>query len=174
VALVSLGSLSLGVAVPGAASANAALDIACGIAAPNVSAQITALGSFSPSVSLSFGDQISLAEQIIANLEAAIAAIPPIPTLDLSAQVTLALAIKADLEVLLATIQAQVAIQVQIASLLATAGVAGYAWDGAKNALGAAISTALGPATTHSNALLLLTTSGTTWTAMSSLFKVTP
>lgn len=173
-ALVSLGSLSLGVAVPGAASANAALDIACGIAAPNVSAQITAVGNFSPSVSLSFADQIALANQIIANLEAAIAAIPPIPTLSLQAQVDLALAIKADLEVLLATIQAQVAIQVQIASLLATAGVSGYAWDGAKNALGGAISTALGPATTHSNAIVLLTTVGASWTAMQALFKTTP
>jgi hypothetical protein len=165
--------MSIAVAVPAAAQANAALDVAIGIAAPNVSAQITAAASFTPSVSLSFLDMIAMAEQIIANIEAAIAAIPPIPVLDLDAQVNLALSVKADLEAMLLVVQAQVDIQVAIASLLATGGVVAYAWDGANDALGPALTAALGGATTHSNAIILYTTSGATWTAMSSFFKTT-
>lgn len=172
--LVALGSLSLAAAVPGAAEANAALDIAVGIAAPNVTAQITAAASFTPSASLGLDDLLAIAEAILANIDAAIAAIPPIPILDLSAQVALAASIKADLDAMLLTVQAQLAIQLQFASLLATAGVVAYAWDGANDALGPALTTALGGATTHSNAIILYTTSGVTWTAMQGLFKTTP
>jgi len=171
--LVALGSMSIAVAVPAAAEANAALDVAIGIAAPNVTAQITAAASFTPSVSLSFLDMIAMAEQIIANIEAAIAAIPPIPVLDLDAQVNLALSVKADLEAMLLVVNAQLTIQLAIASLLATGGVVAYAWDGANDALGPALTTALGGATTHSNAIILYTTSGATWTAMQSFFKTT-
>jgi hypothetical protein len=172
--LVPLGSLSLAVAVPGAATANAALDVAIGIAAPNVSAQITAAASFTPQVSLGLDQLLAIAEAILSNIEAAIAAIPPIPVLSLQAQVDLAAAIKLDLDAMLLTIQAQLAIQLQIASILATAGVVAYAWDGPNNALGSALAVELGGAPTHSNAIILYTTSGVTWTAMSSLFKVTP
>ncbi|HMI84871.1 MAG TPA: hypothetical protein VK550_12310 [Polyangiaceae bacterium] len=172
--LVPLGSLSLAAAVPGAATANAALDVAIGIAAPNVSAQLTAAASFSPSVSLGLADLIAIAEAILANIEAALAAIPPIPVLSLDAQVDLALAIKVDLDAMLLTVQAQLTIQLQIASLLATGGVVAYAWDGANNALGPALTAELGGGSTHSNAIILYTTSGVTWTAMSSLFKTTP
>lgn len=171
--LVNLGSMSIAVAVPAAAQANAALDVAIGIAAPNVTAQITAAASFTPSLSLSFLDMIALAEQIIANIEAAIAAIPPIPVLDLDAQVNLALSVKADLEAMLLVVNAQLTIQLAIASLLATGGVMAYAWDGPNDALGPALTTALGGATTHSNAIILYTTSGATWTAMQSFFKTT-
>lgn len=172
--LVALGSLSLAVAVPGAAEANAALDIAASIAAPNVSAQITAAASFTPSASLSLLDLLAMAEAILANIEAALAAIPPIPVLDLSAQVALAASVKVDLDAMLATVNAQVTIQLAIAALLATGGVVAYAWDGANDALGPALTTALGGATTHSNAIILYTTSGVTWTAMQGLFKTTP
>lgn len=172
--LVALGSLSLGVAVPGAAESNAALDVAIGIAAPNVTAQIAAAASFTPSASLGLDDLLAIAEAILANIEAAIAAIPPIPVLDLDAQVDLALAVKADLESMLGIVNAQLTIQVDIAALLATAGVVAYAWDGANNALGPALTTELGGATTHSNAIILYTTSGVTWTAMQDFFKTTP
>lgn len=169
--LTSLGSISLAVALPGAAQANAALLIACDVAAPNVGSQITAMASFSPSVSVDLSSQLALAESIIANIEAAIAAIPPIPTVSLSAQVALALALKADLEAMLALINAKLSLQASLASLLATAGVTGYAWDGANNALGPALTTALGGAGTHTNAVILLTTSGGTWTAMQAVLK---
>lgn len=169
--LTSLGSSTIAVAVPGAAEANAALDVACGIAAPNVSAQITAIASFSPSVGLDFHQQLDLTADIVTNLDAALAAIPPIPTLDLSAQVSLALATKTALEAVLALVEAQVTIQANIAALLATAGVEGYAWDGRKEDLGAAITAALGADATHSNAVILLTTSGAAWTSMQGVFR---
>jgi hypothetical protein len=172
--LVALGTLSLAVAVPGAAEANAALDIAASIAAPNVSAQITAAASFTPSASLGLTALLAIAEAILDNINAAIAAIPPIPVLDLSAQVALAASVKADLDAMLLTVNAQVTIQLAIASLLATGGVVAYAWDGANDALGPALTAALGGATTHSNAIILYTTSGVTWTAMQGLFKTTP
>jgi hypothetical protein len=174
VSLVALGSLSLAVAVPGAAEANAALDVAIGIAAPNVTAQITAAADFSPSASLSLLDLLAMAESIVANIEAAIAAIPPIPVLDLSAQVTLAASIKVDLEAMLAVVDAQLTIQLAIGALLATGGVVAYAWDGPNDVLGPALTTELGGATTQSYAVILYTTSGVTWTAMQGLFKTTP
>jgi hypothetical protein len=172
--LVALGSVSLAVAVPGAATANVALGVAASIAAPNVSAQITAAASFTPSASLGLAQLLAIADAILANINAAIAAIPPIPVLSLSAQVALAAAVKADLDAMLLVVQAQVAIQIQIASLLATGGVVAYAWDGANSALGPALTAALGGAATHSNAIILYTTSGVTWTAMQGLFKTTP
>jgi len=172
--LVALGSLSLGVAVPGAATANAALDVTIGIAAPNVTAQITAAASFTPSVSLGLDELLAIAEAILSNIEAAIAAIPPIPVLSLDAQVALAASVKADLDAMLALVNAQLAIQVEIAGLLATGAIVAYAWDGANNALGPALTTELGGATTHSNAIILYTTSGASWTAMQAFFKTTP
>jgi hypothetical protein len=172
--LVPLGSLSLAVAVPGAATANVALGVAVGIAAPNVSAQITAAASFTPSASLGLEQLLAIAEAILDNIAAAIAAIPPIPVLSLQAQVDLAAAIKLDLDAMLLTVQAQLAIQLQIASILATAGVVAYAWDGANNALGPALTAELGGSVTHSNAIILYTTSGVAWTAMQGLFKTTP
>jgi hypothetical protein len=172
--LVPLGTFSLAVAVPGAATANVALDVAASIAAPNVSAQITAAASFTPSLSLGLDQLLAIANAILDNIAAAIAAIPPIPVLSLDAQVALAASVKADLDAMLLVVEAQVAIQIQIAALLATGGVVAYAWDGANNALGAALAAELGGATTHSNAIILYTTSGVTWTAMQGLFKTTP
>jgi hypothetical protein len=172
--LVNLGTLALGVVVPGAATANVALDVACGIAAPNVSAQIAAAASFTPSASLSLLDLLAIAETILDNINAAIAAIPPIPVLDLSAQVALAASVKADLDAMLLTVQAQVDIQVEIGGLLATGGVVAYAWDGPNSSLGPALTAALGGAATQSYAVILYTTSGVTWTAMQALFKTTP
>lgn len=169
--LVALGSSTMAVAVPGAASANAALLVACDIAAPNVSGQITAVASFSPSLSVDLDAQLDLAADCSANISAAIAAVPPIPVVALDAQVAMALSVKADLEAMLATIQAKLALQVQIAGLLAAGSIEGYAWDGRKEDLGAAVTAALGSDATHSNAILLLTTNGASWTAMQGMFK---
>ncbi len=170
-ALVNLGSASLAVAVPGAATLDLALLDVCNVAAPNVSAQITAAASFSPSIGLDLTQQISLLNQMLANLNAALAAIPPIPTLSLSAQVALAASILVDLNALLALVNAKLAIQVSFASILATAGVEVLAWDGARNALGPALTAERGGATTHSNAVVLYTQSGAAWTAMQALLR---
>ncbi len=172
--ITPLGTVSIAVAVPAAASVNAGLAIVGGIAAPNVSAQVTALASFTPSLILSLTDMLALANQVIANIEAAIAAIPPIPTVSLSAQVALAASITATLNAQLAAISAQMSLQVSVAALLATGSIQAYVFDGANNAFGGELATALGGATTHTNAIVLLTTSPSAWLAMEAFFKTTP
>jgi hypothetical protein len=174
VSLVPLGSLSIAAAVPAAADVNAALLIATGIAAPNVSAQITAVGSFTPTLSPGLDQLLALANAILSNIQAAIAAIPPIPILDLQAQIDLAASVQADLLAMLVLINVQVELQLEIAALLVTGGIAAYAWDGANNALGPALTTELGGSTAHSNAIILYTTSPSAWVAMQAFFKTTP
>lgn len=169
--ITDLGSFTIGVAVPAAATANAGLLVVGNIAAPNVSAQIAALATFTPSVTIPFPDLLALAQSIIANIQAAIAAIPPIPVISLSAQVALAASITATLNAQLAAISAQLSLQATIAALLATGGVRILVFDGANDVFGSELATALGAGTTHTNAIVLLTTSGATWTAMQASFK---
>src|SRR5690349_216909 len=127
--LVNLGTMTIETALVGNAEANVALGVVNGIAAPNVSAQITALASFTPSLNVDFTAQLALIDQMIANIEAAIAAIPPIPTLSLSAQVALAVSVSASLQAVLSLIQLKVDLQVQLAGFLATGNLRLYAWD---------------------------------------------
>jgi hypothetical protein len=170
--ITNLGTVTVGVAVPGAVEANAALLISANIAVPNVTGQITALASFSPQLSLSFADQLTLAADISANISAAIAAIPPIPTLTLSAQIALAASVLADLNATLATINAQLTIQANLASLLSTAGVSLLRWSGNNNDFGPALTTYLGGATTPEDGIIMYTANGATFTAMSGILKV--
>lgn len=167
--ITDLGSLTLGVVVPGAASAAVAIDVACGIAAPNVSAQLEALASFTPSAGLSLAAQLSIAQSIVTNIQASIALGIEPPSL--ADQVAAAAAIIAQLEAQLATVEAQAAIGVALAGLLATGGVRLLRYDGPQNAFGAELSAALGADPTSCNALVLLTTSGAAWTAMQGVFK---
>jgi hypothetical protein len=167
--IADLGTASLAVAVPGAASAAVAIDVSCGIAAPNVEAQLTALASFTPSVSLSLAAQLDIATSTVANIEASIAAgiTPP----SLSAQVDMALAIIAELEAKLVTVQAQLAISVALQAQLATGGVRLLTYSGARDAFGAELAAELGVGAASCNALVLLTESGAAWTAMQGVFK---
>lgn len=169
--VTALGSVSIGVAIPIAIEVNAALLIACDIAFPNVSAQITAMASFTPHVDLGLSEILLLAESAVENVQAAIAAIPPIPTISLDAQIALAASITLTLQLQLLAIEAQLALQLTVSGLLATAGVSLYVFDGANNVFGSELATALGGATTHTNAIVLLTQSGVTWTAMQAVFK---
>lgn len=175
--LAYLGSLTLSAAVPageacavaGAAGINAAL--------PDIAARLAALAAFSPSPP-SFSADLALAGQIITSINAAIALglTPP----SLSAQLAIVAALVADLQAAVLAINAQLAIVVGFSSLLATGGVFGYAYTGAANGLGAALTTQLatgfpgGAPGDSSHALVLATTSGGTWTAMQSVFKTTP
>lgn len=172
--ITSLGSLSIGVAVPAAAQANAALLTVGNIAAPNVSAQIASLSGFVAVPLPSLTDMLAMTQALVANIQAAIAAIPPIPILSLSAQVDLANSILATLNAYLSTVNTNLALQATIAGQLATAGVSGYVYAGPINAFGSELGTALGGSGTSCNAIVLLTTSGTTWTAMQAAFKTTP
>lgn len=164
------GTATLAVAVPGAAGAAVAIDVACGIAAPDVTAQLAALASFTPTLSLSFAAQLDIATDILTNINAAIAAGITPPSLD--AQVSLSLDIIADLQAKLLSIQAQAAIGIALSDLLATAGVRVLTYAGPQDDFGSELATELGGATTSSNAVVLLTSSGAAWTAMQSLFGV--
>lgn len=155
--ITDLGSLSLSAIVPGA-------DAACAIAAPNAAAQLAALASFTPQVSLSIAAQITIVENMLAALNVALTAVPPIPILDLSAQVALALDVAA-------AIQAQLDIIVGLQTALDTAGVRLLAYDGQQDLLGSELATALGASTTHCNALVISTTSGAAWTSMGAILK---
>lgn len=169
--LVSVGSLSLAVAVPGAAGAAVAGAAGINAALPDIEARIAALASFAPSPG-DFSADISLANNIIAdaNLAISVGLTPP----SLSAQIAIIAALVADLEAAVVSINANLTIVTDLISLLAAAGVDAYAWDGANDAFGPALTTALGAGTAHCSGLVLKTTSGATWTAMSTLFKVVP
>ncbi|AUX33155.1 MULTISPECIES: hypothetical protein [Sorangium] len=167
--IVDYGSLSLGVVVPGAANAAVAIDVACGVAAPNVSAQLTALATFTPSASLGLAAQLDLAQAIVANIQSAIALGLESPSLD--AQVAAAAAITADLQAKLLTVQAQVDIAVELQGMLATGGVRLLKFVGTQDAFGAELAAELGPATTATYALVLLTNGGAAWTAVQGVFK---
>jgi hypothetical protein len=172
--ITPLGSVSIGVAVPAAVDLSAGLLTTANIALPNVNGQIAAMADFTPVVAVPFPDLLALAEQVVANVQAAIDAIPPIPVVSLSAQVALAASILANFNAQAAAIDAQLTLQATIAGFLATGGVAAYAFDGPQDTLGSELATALGPATTHANAIVLVTTSGAAWTAMQGVFKTTP
>jgi hypothetical protein len=157
--------------VPEALSAQLSIIAACDIAAPNVNAQLTALASFQPSILLQLTDMLALAAQIVANVQAAISAIPPIPVLSLDAQIALAASITVDLNTMLGIIDVQMAFAVSLGELLATGGVHLLAYSGPNNALGGELAAALGGGTAQTWGVLMITQSSATWTAMQTMFK---
>jgi hypothetical protein len=167
--ITDLGSMTIAAIVPAAADATAAIDVSTGIAAPDVSAQLTALASFTPSASLSLADQLTIAQSIVTNIQAAITAGITPPSLSLQAAV--AAEIITALQAKLATIEAQVDFSVALQALLATGSVRLLVFSGDQDDFGAELATELGAPTTICNALVLLTTSGASWTAMQGVFR---
>ncbi|XXY23362.1 hypothetical protein WME88_27500 [Sorangium sp. So ce216] len=167
--IVDYGSLTLGAVVPGAAAAAAAVDVACGVAAPNVSAQLTALASFTPSAGLTLPQQLEIAQAIVSNIQNALALGLESPSLD--AQVAAAAAVAADLQAKLLTVQAQLNIAVELQGLLATAGVRLLKFVGVQSAFGAELAAELGPGSGATYALVLITNGGDAWTAVEGVFK---
>lgn len=162
--LTYIGEESLTVCLPGAVAALAA-DLGA------LQAQLAALVNVKIDVQISFAAQITLCEQIIASLKAAIAAGLSPPTVAAQAQIQLNI---------IAALRASIKILVDFLGLLATGGVFAYAWDGPIPDMGAAITAALhagfpdGSGITHANALILGTSLTATWTAMGGIFKLTP
>lgn len=167
--ITDLGSASLTIIVPGAAGATVAISVVCGIAAPDVSAQLTALASFTPSLNLSFAAQLDIAASIVTNLNAAITAGITPPSLD--AQIALSLDIIADLQTKLLLIEAQAAIGIALSGLLANGSVRTLVYSGPQDDFGSELSAELGAPTTSCNGIVLLTSNGTSWTAMQSIFR---
>ena len=99
---------------------------------------------------------------------------------DLGAQLAAIGALVAELTAMVATVQAQLQIVVNFQTLLATGGVHALVLSGPVNQLGTDLSGALsaglpgGGPLDSGNALVLATTVGAAWSAISTMFKVTP
>lgn len=158
-----IGELSIGAAIPGALTA--ALS-----GQADLQAKVDALASFSPSLG-DFNADLTVALQVVADLQAVIALglTPP----SLSAQLT----IVADA---LAAVQAQLQVILDFQTLCAEAGLFVYHYSGQVDGLGTALDSEVsggfpgGSGSDDCDALILGTTTGATWDAMSSVFQVTP
>jgi hypothetical protein len=179
VTLDYVGSLSIGGAIPGAATAAAAGAAGINLALPDIQARLAALVAFTPQQGSSFAAQLALAQQIVAGVQAAIALglSPP----SLSAQIAIVAGLVAALEQAVLAVHAQLDIVLDFQALLAAAGIHVYAFAGQADELGPALTGELAagfPGGTGgnqaTNALVLATTVPATWAAMSAVFKVTP
>lgn len=170
--IADLGGLSVGGAAPGAATAVVAGEAGINGALPDIQARLTALLAFSPAP-INFAASIAIANSVIASINAAITAgiVPP----DFSAQIAIATAQIATLTAAVAAVNAQLAILVALEAPLAVGGLHGYAFDGDASVAGAEIGGAItGDFAGHVNALVLVTSSPSTWTALGQILKVTP
>jgi len=178
VTVTYVGNLTIGAALPGADAAAVAGAAGINLALPDILARIAALGAFAP-LPIDFASQLLQAQQIVANVQLGISMGLPVP--DISAQIALISALISDLLAQVVSINGQLSIITTFQGLLAAAGLHVYAYAGAVNACGGQVTTALasglpggGGATAACNGLLLMTEAGATWSAMSSVFKVTP
>lgn len=175
--LVSLGGISVGGAAPGADIAVTAGIAGINAGLTNLLDQLAALTAYVPQP-IDFAAQLSVAQQTVAGISAAIALGITPPTLD--TQIAVIAAQIAALQATVDSINAQLSILTDLQGPLAAAGVFGYAYDGAVNAFGGELGSALaggiggGAPTDHANAVVYITTIPATWAAMGEVFKVSP
>lgn len=173
--LTPLGSISLAAAVPLAATASAAIGVAVGASQGQVQAQIDGCIAAAADLTLNPPSLIldgNVAAQLVAAVAVEVAAGVVVPTL--SAQLTAIADAQAILSAVLGLLSAQLAISANLDGVLAAGSVEAFAYDGAAEDLGAALTAQYAGDTSHCNALILLTKIGATWVAMSTLFRVTP
>ena len=158
--LVYLGELTIGAAVPGVM---APLLAAMG----DLQGRIDAMLGFSATIGLPIEGLLALSATVTASLSQPGLAAP---------SVALQMQIMASA---IAVLKAQLTIIADLVSLLATAGVHAYAYDGSVGGLGAEVTSALsgglpggGGGGAHCNGLVAATTAGATWAAMGAVFKV--
>lgn len=174
---VYIGSLSIGEAVPGAAAAAVAGAAGINAALPDILGRLAALAAFAP-LPVDFTAQLALAEQMVASVTLGISLGIPVPSI--AAQIAAIAALVADLLAAVASINASLEIVVAFQALLGAAGIHAYAYTGVTAGLGADLTTELaggvpgGGPTDAANALVLITTTPATWTAMGEVFKVSP
>lgn len=178
---VYVGEMTIGAAVPGAAAS--ATDGAAGINAafPDIDdrvaaleAQVAALATLPPLPS--FADMVDKALALHASLVVAAATpgLPPPPSI--ASSIATLSALIADLLTMSADLNAKLTAIVAFQSLLAAADLHVMAFDGDRADFGSQLQTLANAhvASGHVNALALVTSVGGTWSAMSSVFKVTP
>jgi hypothetical protein len=158
--LTYLGNVSIGATIPGV---NASLVIAM----QDLEARIAALAAFNPG-SVDFNVSLQLALDIVSNLQASLGLTPPSISLQISLVLQLLGLLKLQLQVLL-----------QLKDALVVAGVDAYSYAGRVDQLGPELATELAtglpsgaPGSAASNALVLITSIGSTWTAMGQVFLV--
>jgi hypothetical protein len=179
-----VGGMSIGGAVPAAGLAVTAGADGLNAAYPDIEAQIAAMvASIAQLATMppipSFPDMVARAAANLAGLEVAIAmpGLPPPPSIATAiAALTVALT---NLQNMLLGINAKLDVIADVQGLLLTAGVHAFAHDGQRSQIGAELQTAVnthvpGTGSTNTRAVVLVTTSGATWTAMQSMFRVTP
>jgi hypothetical protein len=172
-----LGSLSIGDALPGAVAVAAAGVAGIGLALPDIQARLAALASFSP-LPVDFAAQLALALQMVASVQTSIALGLSPPSIAL--QIAIIAALVLELEAAIVAISVQLDIVLDFQALLGAAGIHAYAYAGQVQDLGSEMATELaggvpgGAPTDASNALVLVTTTPATWTAMGQIFQVTP
>ena len=155
--LVYLGSLSTGVIAP-------SLGISLAAAIPRIQAELalqTALVAQLNLVPPSIAGSLSLAQSIVASINAAIALGVQVPSASL--QISAAAALIAALNVELAALGFN----------LTAAGIHAYAYDGPADGLGPALPANFpgGAPTDHCNALMLTTSVPASWVALGGILK---
>lgn len=175
--ITPLGELAIGGTIPGAAAVGVAGSAGINLALPDIQARLEALLAFSPGA-VDFVAQLALANSIVASIQAGISGglTPP----SIAAQIAIIGALIADLTAAVVTINAQLSIILDFQGLLSAAGIFAYAYDGDVQDLGDELDAEIGGGvgggspTDHCNALVLVTSTGATWTAMGQIFQVTP
>lgn len=172
-----VGELSIGGAVPGAAAAAVAGAAGINAALPDIVARLAALQAFAP-LDVSFAAQLALAQQMVTSVQAAITAGIAAPSI--ASQIAQIAALIAELLAAVSAIAAQLTLITDFQATLGAAGVHVYAYAGQVDDLGSEMSAELsggvpgGGPTDSAHALILITTTPATWTAMAQVFQVTP
>lgn len=172
-----VGSLSLAAALPAPTAVAEAGAAGIGLALPDIQQRIDALLAFQPAP-VDFAQSLALAQSIVVSIESAIhlGIVPP----TMASQIAQVSALVAQLLANVESINAHLAIIVEFQGLLTAAGVHTYAFDGAVNAFGSEFGAVFaggvggGAPSQHANAVVMLTTLASTWSAMAQIFKVTP
>jgi hypothetical protein len=161
--LTYLGSLSLGAAVPLAATVDAAV-------VPKLQAEVTGILTAQAAITLnppSISASLSLAQALVADITAAIALGVTEPSLSVQL---------AALAALLVAVQADLTVALSLQTALLSAGVHAYAYSGPASGLGPSLPDHFpgGLPGDAANALVLATTTPATWVSMQLLFRTTP
>lgn len=177
---VYVGSMSIGGAIPGADAAATAGVLGLQTALPDLAARVASLqasiaelGAIVPS---SFVSMAASAGALLTAINAAIATPGLLTPPNFSGAIVALTALLGSLSATLGTVEAQLALLVSFRNTLGAAGVHVVAFDGPIGSFGSEVGVVLASPIPSGNAraVVLATTSGATWSAMSQIFRVTP
>lgn len=175
--IVYAGDISIGAVEPTATAAFTAdaslLASFSASASADLSATVDANANFSANPP-SFAASITTLTNLIAEIQLAITLGVPSVNADIGVQFSAKIAL---LTALTASLSAQLTVLANLASLLGTAGVLAYSWDGTGATFGADVNAVVGTGWPNgatnadpANAIILATTTPATWAAMQTFF----